>query len=276
MSDLVSIIMLSRNMAPYVEETVRSVMAQTYRNWELLFIDDNSQDDTIGVMQDLKEEERRRRNGDDRITVMRTAYTSGESVNRNSALKSAKGRWVAFLNVGSVWHPEKLEKQIAFMEEHGYAFSYTKYGLMDLESKDRGIVIGGKEHATHKDLLKCCWPAYLTVMYDREKVGLIQARIKHHNNDYALWLDVSDRNDLYLLPENLATMRTKWNVLGNLLLTNKAKWRYECYRQQEDLGPVTSFLYTLRNALYGIVKWLKYVKKNTNVYASNDHYPILP
>ena len=254
--------MLSRNMAPYVEETVRSVMAQTYRNWELIFIDDNSQDDTIGVMQDLKEEERRRRNGDDRITVMRTAYTSGESVNRNSALKSAKGRWVAFLNVGSVWHPEKLEKQIAFMEEHGYAFSYTKYGLMDNNSKDRGVVIGGKKHATHKDLLKCCWPAYLTVMYDREKVGLVQARVKFDNNDYALWLDVSDRNDLYLLPENLATMRTKWNVLGNLLLTNKAKWRYECYRQQEDLSPVTSFLYTLRNALYGIVKWLKYVDKD--------------
>ena len=263
MSDLVSIIMLSRNMAPYVEETVRSVMAQTYRNWELIFIDDNSQDDTIGVMQDLKEEERRRRNGDDRITVMRTAYTSGESINRNSALKSAKGRWVAFLNVGSVWHPEKLAKQVAFMEDHGYAFSYTKYGLMDLESKDRGIVIGGKEHVTHKDLLKCCWPAYLTVMYDREKVGLVQARVKFDNNDYALWLDVSDRNDLYLLPENLATMRTRWNVLGNLLLTNNAKWRYECYRQQEDLGPVTSFFYTLRNALYGIVKWLKYVEKNT-------------
>ena len=253
MSDLVSIIMLSRNMAPYVEETVRSVMAQTYRNWELIFIDDNSQDDTIGVMQDLKEEERRRRNGDDRITVMRTAYTSGESIN------------------GSVWHPEKLAKQVAFMEDHGYAFSYTKYGLMDLESKDRGIVIGGKEHVTHKDLLKCCWPAYLTVMYDREKVGLVQARVKFDNNDYALWLDVSDRNDLHLLPENLATMRTKWNVLGNLLLTNKAKWRYECYRQQEDLGPVTSFFYTLRNALYGIVKWLKYVEKNINVYASNDH-----
>ena len=100
-------------------------------------------------------------------------------------------------------------------------------------------------------------------MYDREKVGLVQARVKHHNNDYALWLDVSDRNDLYLLPENLATMRTRWNVLGNLLLTNKAKWRYECYRQQEDLGPATSFLYTLRNALYGIVKWLKYVEKNS-------------
>ncbi len=263
MSDLVSIIMLSRNTASYVEETVRSVMAQTYRNWELIFIDDNSQDDTIGVMQDLKEEEHRRRNGDDRITVMRTAYTSGESVNGNSALKSAKGRWVAFLNVGSVWHPEKLAKQVAFMEDHGYAFSYTKYGLMDLESKDRGIVIGGKEHVTHRDLLKCCWPAYLTVMYDREKVGLVQARVKHHNNDYALWLDVSDRNDLHLLPENLATMRTKWNVLGNLLLTNKAKWRYECYRQQEDLGPVTSFFYTLRNALYGIVKWPKYVEKNT-------------
>lgn len=66
---------------------------------------------------------------------------------------------------------DKLERQVNFMTENGYDFSYTKYGLIDEDSNDRGIVIGGKSVVTHLDMLRCCWPAYLTVMYDAEKIG---------------------------------------------------------------------------------------------------------
>ena len=124
--ELVSIIMLSHNQAQYVEESVRSVMAQTYQNWELLFIDDNSKDNTITLMMDLKEEARIRREDytyNDRIKVSKTVSDRGESVNRNKALKEARGRWIAFLDVGDVWSPDKLEKQVRFMEENGYTFS---------------------------------------------------------------------------------------------------------------------------------------------------------
>ena len=262
-NDLVSIIMLSRNKAPYVEESVRSVIAQTYTNWELLFVDDNSDDDTINLMMTLKEEGRLRLSDGryiDRVKVSRTVVDRGVTNIRNSALREARGRWMTFLDVGDVWAPEKLERQIAFMEEHGYAFSYHRYGLMDSESKDRGMVVGGKEKVTHRDLLKCCWPSYLTVMYDAEKVGTMKVRTPH-NNDYGLWLNVSDRHDCYLLNDNLASMRTKWGRLGKILLTNSIKWRYDAYRYDEDLGPVTSFLYTVRNGWYGIVKWMKYVEK---------------
>ena len=131
---LVSIIMLSHNQAQYVEESVRSVMAQTYQNWELLFMDDNSKDKTITLMMDLKDEAKIRREDYsiiDRIKVSQTVSDRGESVNRNKSLKEARGRWIAFLDVGDVWAPDKLKKQIRFMEENGYAFSYHKYGLMN-------------------------------------------------------------------------------------------------------------------------------------------------
>lgn len=262
--DLVSIIMLSHNSAQYVEESVRSVMAQTYQNWELLFVDDNSKDNTITLMMDLKDEAKIRKEDYtfiDRIKVSQTVCERGVSVNRNGALKEARGRWIAFLDVGDVWAPDKLEKQIKFMEENGYTFSYTKYGQMNNKSQNRGVVIGGKEHLTHKDFLKCCWPAYLTVMYDASKVGHIRGRIVKENNDYALWLKISDRHDCHLLPENLATMRTPYGIFSRFLRTDKVKWRYECYRTEEDLGPVTSFFYTVRNGWYGIVKWMKYVKR---------------
>ena len=147
------------------------------------------------------------------------------------------------------------------MEENDYAFSYTEYGLMNNQSQNRGVVIGGLEHVDHQEMLRCCWPAYLTVMYDAKKVGSVRAQNVKENNDYAIWLNISDKHDCHLLAENLATMRTPYGVFSRFLRTDKVKWRYECYRTEEDLGPITSFFYTIRNGWYGIMKWMKYVKK---------------
>lgn len=258
MNDLVSIIMLSRNKAQFVEESVRSVLAQTYTNWELLFVDDNSKDGTITKMMELRDD--MDREASHKMRILQTVNTRGETRNRNEALMAAKGRWIAFLDAGDMWMPEKLEKQIAFMEKNGYACSYTYYGLMDSASKDRGVVVSGKAHINHKDMLKCCWPAYMTVMYDVYKVGRMCVRTCRHN-DYALWLNVSDKSDFYLLPDKLAMLRTKWNLLGRILLTNNAKWRYDAYRIDEDLGPIKSFFYTVRNGFYGLVKWFRYAHR---------------
>ena len=262
--ELVSIIMLSHNKAQYVEESVRSVMAQTYQNWELLFVDDKSKDNTITLMMDLKEEASIRRENytyNDRIKVSQTVSDRGESANRNKALKEARGRWIAFLNVGDVWAPNKLTEQVRFMEENGYAFSYTEYGLMNNKSQGRGVLISGKELVTKNDMLKCCWPGYLTVMYDAKKVGKFRLHDTKENNDYALWLSISEKNDCHLLKKNLATMRTPYGVFCRFLRIDKLKWRYEVYRTEEDLGPITSFMYTIRNGWFGIVKWMKYVRK---------------
>ena len=270
-----------------MEETVRSVLAQTYQNWELLFVDDYSSDDTLQVMMNLmhvdENAQKKSENpmvasqsyGRSRIRISHTTNRKEDSPLRNQALKEANGRWIAVLDAGDVCEPTKLERQIAFMEEHGYAFSYTKYGLIgsrvntnrsnltneiphrvrDEETFDRGVEIGGKEHVTHEDMMKCCWPAYMTVMYDAVKVGKVQVRNLKENNDYALWLNISEKADCYLLDKNLAKMRTPWGMMGRLLLTNKIKWRYEVYRIEENLNPFVSGLMTLRNMWYGLVKW---------------------
>lgn len=264
-SGLVSIIMLSRNQGRYVAESVRSVIKQTYKNWELIFVDDSSsKDDTIHQMMTLKEEGRHKNvSGEviNRIKVTQTVFHRGDINIINSTIKDAHGRWIAFINVGDVWTPDKLEKQISFMLTNNYAFSYTRYRLMDSESKDRGFLISGKKHISHQDMLKCCWPAYLTVMYDAARVGKMNFR-SVWTNYYSLWLNVSEKNDCHLLPENLATLRTKWNKLGKNLLTNNFKWRYDAFRIEEDYGRITSLCYTIRNMWYGLVKWNKYVKKD--------------
>ena len=283
---LVSVVMLSHNKGKYVRETMESVLAQTYQNWEIVFMDDNSKDDTISQIMHIRQEveqglssskgrgascvpsvasdQRSSAAGSatvNRIHVLQNVMTKGLGSAVNSALRDARGRWIAFLNVGDVWEPTKLEKQLAFMTENGYAFSYTKFGLMNEQSESRGVIVGGKAHVTYDDMQRCCWPSYLTVMYDAEKVGKMKVKNPGWNNDYSLWLNVCEKADCYLLDENLATLRTRWNTLGRMFLNDKMKWRYEVYRKEKGLDPVMSGFYTIRNMWYGLVKWWRYVEK---------------
>ena len=120
MNDLVSIIMPSYNCAEYIEESIRCVLAQTYPHWELIVIDDGSTDDSVARVTALKA-------ADDRIALYHNERNEGPAFTRNRALRMAKGRWIAFLDSDDLWTPEKLEKQLKFMAENGYAFSYTRY-----------------------------------------------------------------------------------------------------------------------------------------------------
>ena len=250
---LVSIIMLSHNNGRYVAESVRSVIAQTYQNWELIFMDDSSKDNTISQMMDYIR--------DRRIKVSKNVESRGSAASMNSALRDARGKYIAFLNVGDLWEPTKLERQIAFMEENGFAFTYTKYKYIDKDSKDRGDMMGGLNVVTHKDLIKCCWMGYLTVMYDAEKLGSFRVRNIEKHNDYALWMDVSEKADCYLLPECLASLRVNHSLYSPLPMFDKVKWRYEVFHTVEDLNPFVSVWLTIRNMIGGFVKKVKYVEK---------------
>ena len=268
---LVSIIMLLHGDSTHIVETVKSILAQTYQNWELLFVAKTDDDESLKPFSLLREEDIKiqRRAGkaltdsysNSRIKVSFIVGQDNDTPRRNSALVNAQGRWIAFLDAGDIWEPTKLEKQIGFMEEHGYVFSYTQYGIIDKDSHDRGFVIGGKDRVTYQDMMKCCWPAYLTVMYDAEKVGKLQLRNLKGNNDYALWLQACEKADCYLLKENLVKLRTKWGMLGKFLLTNGIKWRYEVYRIELRRNPIVACLMTIRNMCYGVVKWMKYVER---------------
>ena len=249
--------MLSKDNGRYVAESVRSVIAQTYQNWELIFMDDSSKDDTIGQMMDLMQ--------DRRIKVSKNVESKGSAASMNSALRDARGKYIAFLNVGDLWEPTKLEKQVAFMEEYGYAFTYTKYKYIDKDSKDRGDMMGGLKVVTHKDLIKCCWMGYLTVMYDAEKLGRFRVRNIHEHNDYALWMVVSEKADCYLLDECLASLRVEHSLYSPLPMFNKVRWRYEVFHTVEDLNPVVSAWLTIRNMVGGFMKKVKYVN-----YESKD------
>lgn len=254
-NDLVSIIMPSYNCGRYVEETIRSVQAQTYQNWEIIFMDDCSTDGSIKTVSELREQ-------DSRIRLFQNNINSGAAVSRNNALREAKGRWIAFLDSDDLWEPTKLEKQIKFMEENGIAFSYTGYQEIDDKSLPTGVHISGPKHVTKTGMFAFCWPGCLTVMYDASKIGLIQIEDIKKNNDYAMWLKVCRKADCYLLDECLAKYRRGrvGSVSSHGILT-MIGWHYKLWHEAEGLNLIASLWYTGLNLVCGFYKKMKYVKK---------------
>lgn len=247
--------MPSYNCGRFVEETIRSVQAQTYQNWEIVFVDDYSSDDTIRIVNAFRER-------DKRIHLYQNKCNLGAAVTRNHALQEAKGRWIAFLDSDDLWEPTKLEKQIKFMEENGYKFSYTCYQEMDSEGSLTGITVSGPAHVTKTGMFAFCWPGCLTVMYDKETIGLLQIEDIKKNNDYAMWLKVCRKADCYLLPEVLAKYRRgRSGSVSSHSIKTMIGWHYKLWHEAEGKGVVASLWWTGVNLICGFYKKLKYVKR---------------
>ena len=250
---LVSIITPSWNCAAFVAETIRSIQAQTYTDWELLFQDDCSTDNTKELVARFAE-------SDSRIKYECNPQNCGAAITRNNALRRAKGKWIAFLDSDDLWTPDKLEKQIKFMVENDYYFSYTNYCEINEQSAETGTLITGPKHITKAGMYAFCWPGCLTVMYDREKIGLVQIADIKKNNDYAMWLKICRMADCYLLDENLAKYRR--GRVGSISTHGYAtliKWHYKLFREAEKMNFLFSFIITCINMVCGLYKKKRYV-----------------
>ncbi len=263
MNDLVSIITPSYNTAKYIGETIRSVQAQTYENWEMIIVDDCSTDNTDEVVLEYL--------SDTRIKYLKNDKNSGAAISRNYALREARGKWIAFLDSDDIWMPTKLEKQIAFMVSGGYHFSYTQYEEIDEQSKPLGVLVTGPKRITKRGMYNYCHVGCLTVMYDAEYVGLIQIEDIKKNNDYAMWLKVCKRAECFLLEEPLAKYRRgRVGSISTYGYSTLIKWHYRLYREAEKQIPVLAAANTIRNMIFGIVKKVRYVTEDKTRMSKNN------
>ena len=252
MNDLVSVIMPSYNTAEYIADSIRSVLSQTYTNWELIIVDDCSGDNTDEVVKQF----------DDKcIRYLKNDRNAGAAVSRNRALREAKGKWIAFLDSDDLWTPDKLEKQVRFMKENSYAFSYTNYIEIDSAGNETGVKVTGPKHITKHGMYNYCWLGCLTVMYDAEKIGLIQITDIKKNNDYAMWLKVCKKADCYLLDKTLAKYRRgRKGSISTHGYIELLKWHYKLFRKSEMQNIVSSVINTGRNLIFGFYKKHRYVE----------------
>lgn len=256
MQDLVSIIMPSYNTGQYIAESIQSVRNQTYTNWELIIVDDCSTDNTDDVINQYLINER--------IHYIKNDKNSGAAVSRNRALREANGRWIAFLDSDDLWMPDKLKRQIDFMEKNGYSFTYTNYEEIDVSGKKTGVHVSGPKKITKTGMFNYCWPGCLTVMYDRNVVGLIQIEDIKKNNDYAMWLKVCRKADCYLLNECLAQYRKgRVGSVSTHSIKTMIGWHYRLFREAEKKSAVVSIVNTGRNMLFGLYKKKRYVERKS-------------
>lgn len=163
---LVSIITPMYKGEAFVGDAIESVLHQSYADWEMIIVDDCSPDGGAGirVVQQYK---------DDRIKLIASKVNKGSSGARNTALREAKGRYIAFLDSDDIWHPEFLQEQLGFMQAHKAAMVFSSYRRIDECTKEevlRPFIVPPK--VNYKDILKSNPIFPSTLVYDRERCGL--------------------------------------------------------------------------------------------------------
>ncbi|MFA6830836.1 MAG: glycosyltransferase family 2 protein [Bacteroidaceae bacterium] len=260
----VSIIMPTWNCAQYIGTTIKSVLNQTYTNWEILIQDDCSTDNTREVIEQLRVAIRQAQEPilelRDKISYACNERKSGAAITRNNALKRADGKWIAFLDSDDLWSSEKLALQVKFMEKNNYHFTYTNYTQIDKNGRENGILITGPKKITKLGMYLYCWPGCLTVMYDSTVIGLVQINDIRKNNDYAIWLKVIKKTNCYLLQEDLAQYRIHKDSISHHCYFSLIKWHYKLFHEAENMNIFSSIIMTCINLLFGTLKRILYVK----------------
>ena len=249
---LVSIVMPSYNTAGYIRESIESVLYQSYPYWELIIVDDCSTDNTDEIIKPYLT--------DDRIRYLKNEKNSGAAVSRNYALREAKGKWIAFLDSDDLWHPEKLEKQIEFMISNGYKFTCTDYRIQ-LNGEWLPYVYTAPNKITEFKMKNYCYFSTITVMYDRDYIGLVQIENIRKNNDYAMWLKIIKKAPCYRLAENLSSYIKHDGSVSSGSKIKLIKYHYIMWRVAEKKNPFSAFILTLRNLLFGVMKKIKYKER---------------
>lgn len=236
MSELVSIIVPVYNAEKVIQETMDSVLAQTYPHWELLLVEDCSKDNSAGVIMDYIAEK-----GDNRIRLIRQPSNQGAARARNRGLSEGRGRYISYLDADDLWVPEKLEKQLKLMEQKDAAFSFTGYEFADENGIGLGKIVRVPETLSYKQALSNTTIFTTTVMFDTQKISkdlLEMPEIK--SEDTALWWKVLRTGYVaYGLDENLARYRRAGRTLSsNKLEAIRRVWNL--YRKAEGLSLIRS------------------------------------
>jgi teichuronic acid biosynthesis glycosyltransferase TuaG len=226
---LISIITPVYKAEKYLGETIRSVKEQTYQNWELLLVNDQSPDNSRDLIISFAE-------NDPRIRLIDLEENSGAAVARNTAINAAKGRYLAFLDSDDQWHPDKLEKQLEFMQKNDISFSFTGYEIIEQDGSKTGKIVQVPEKINYNQLLRNTIIGCLTVMLDRDKIQRVQMVNIRTRQDLVLWLDILKQGHIaYGINESLAYYRkVEGSISSNKLKAAKQNWKV--YRNIEKLS----------------------------------------
>jgi len=235
MNALVSIVTPVFNSEKYIDACIASVLAQTYENWEHIFVDDCSSDTSRAIIKSYEARE-------PRIKYHCLEKNSGAGIARNKAIELAQGDYIAFLDSDDLWYPEKLKKQLVFMQKNGYHFTFTDYNMINENGQKLSKLMKAKPVLTYKKALFKNPIGCLTAMYDVDFFGKEYMPVIRKRQDYGLWLKLLKKTNGYGLNECLASYRMgNESISANKLALIKYEWKL--YREVEGLSWVKSSFY---------------------------------
>ena len=237
------------NAENYIKEAIDSVIAQTYKNWELLVIDDGSTDRTIDIVKDYCEK-------DKRIILLYNIHHIGmPSAPRNLGIQIAQGRFIAFLDSDDIWVITKLEEQLPLFNNIKTAIVFSNYEKVDEQGQRNRRVVRVPQYVDYEELLKSNVICNLTGIYDRNKVGKVLYQNIHHE-DYALWLTILKKG---FIAQNTNTITGFYRISNNSVSSNKLRllsWQWYIYRNVEHLPWHSCIYYYFHYAIKGIRKFI--------------------
>lgn len=240
---LVSIVTPVHNGAKFIAETVRTVCGQTYRNFEWIIVDDGSEDETLKVIEETKDELVRHGGVSGKIRVIKLSGNSGAAKARNVGIREAKGEYLCFLDADDLWVPEKLERQVKFMQKKKCGFSFHSYEFANEKCEPNGRKVIAKETLSYKQALKNNIISTITVMFDIKKINkklLEMPDIKYVEDTATWWKVLRNGYIAFGIPDLFAYYRrTPKSNSSNKIKTQGSLWFL--YRKVEDL----SFFYSL-------------------------------
>lgn len=226
---LVSVIMPAYNSEDFIAEAIRSVIEQSYHNWELLVIDDYSVDSTREIIQELSRK-------DDRIRLLSNTTNKGTHHSRNKGIKEAAGDFIAFLDADDLWKPEKLYMQLKLLQKEDIAACFSSYELISENGTELGKKVEALPVLNYKKLLKANYVGNLTGIYSLKKLKKIYCPEIRKRQDWALWLRVIENGGpMEGIQESLAIYRIRKNSIS----TNKLemlRYNFTIYHQVLGYG----------------------------------------
>lgn len=250
----VSVIMPYFKKKFFLKQSIKSVLKQTYKNFEIIIIYDDENNSEFRFVQSLKKL-------DKRIRVLKNKKNIGAGESRNIGIKNAKGKFIAFLDCDDLWNKNKLKYQLSFMNKKKIDFSHTSYDIIT----SRGVKISSRiapQVIDYKSLLRSCDIGLSTVVMKKKLFG---KNIKFANTktkeDFALWLNLTKQKKVKVI-EGIDKSLTKWRKLKNSLSSNlfqKILDGYRIYNEYMKFNPIKSVFYL------GILSINYLYKKDKNV-----------
>lgn len=252
---MVSVIVPVYCCEKYISETIESVLAQTYPNWELILVDDCSPDGSAAIIAEYQKT-------DSRISYIKQPQNGGAALARNKGLSAAQGRYIAYLDADDLWVPEKLERQLRFMEINGAVFTCCDYEKIEWDGTPLNKIVQMPKTITYEQLLRNTIIQTVGVIVDTQQVDkqLLEMPNVRRGQDSATWLQML-RNGVKFMGQN--EILAKYRRVPNSLSANKfqaMKRTWHLYRGIEKLSVPKSLWCLLGWAWHASLKRI-YIRK---------------